>query len=485
MHDLLLAAYQAVDGDGPLGKRGQPRGASASPAASRKAAKSTTNRGTKRPGAPGNNGDDGDNGGGKKQCRGKAKDNGDPTWACPFYKYAPHAHRRCRPLIFSRIPDVRQHIMRSHRQQMFCPSCGDIFPAMPQLHSHVRQRQCEQRNFPPPPGADPDQLEEMRVGGEVQDMEGSSMEVRRWYRIWDIMFPPETGVPRPLSPYYDGTEYAERRGETVRAFRASNSTLEFLRQRDLPPGNGFEDLLDAYLDFVEDFARRADRDSPPSLSTRDSSSSTQPTSTNASSQNLNASSSQLPGPSSQNLPPSATQSFSDAQQNAQVSSQSSEHLYQPTTSPFQAQRADAGQPSMPAASTSTAPIAPSGPSAPSSIPRPQQHANAPAAPHNPYQATRPPLEESVTLSLPGQNNHAAQHNGQFRDVASMYDVTTTGVLVTGPTTHQHQQFNSNPDSDRGEARLDTTIDFIGAFPSEDEDDGLWTDLLNDPENGSS
>lgn len=47
-----------------------------------------------------------------------------PTLACPFYKRNQVRHSNCLHFRLKRIKDVKQHLLRKHKQPYYCPICG-------------------------------------------------------------------------------------------------------------------------------------------------------------------------------------------------------------------------------------------------------------------------------------------------------------------------------------------------------------------------
>ena len=116
--------------------------------------------------------------------------------ACPFYKLDPMRFMSCTPFRLSRIRDVKQHLLRRHRQPPYCPVCGNIFKDPESRDIHIMARDCHS-----PLGGVPVNIE------GVTDTQRAALSRRsdsdldlasQWFRVWEILFP---GNPRPLSPY--------------------------------------------------------------------------------------------------------------------------------------------------------------------------------------------------------------------------------------------------------------------------------------------
>jgi hypothetical protein len=166
-------------------------------------------------------------------------------FACPFVKFDPDKYN-CQPLL-KRIGDVRQHILRKHKQKLHCPICQDIFDSDEAKITHMNQRSCQ----PPAvavnlPGASTDQWNEIcnrprdqrwrnTVGGEEE----------RWFVIWDILFP---NISRPESAYVltTGSEFVRSARGLVARFWRQQKGWEFV-----------QDLLPAYEDFPAEYRDEA------------------------------------------------------------------------------------------------------------------------------------------------------------------------------------------------------------------------------------
>jgi len=95
---------------------------------------------------------------------------------------------------------------------------------------------CKQQVFSLP-GADLDQLGQIRKGGEEPGHE--TPEVGRWYRIWKVMFP---DAPPPSSPYYhEWHELADRLAKPIASLAADGHLQRLIAQF---PGQ--EELLSGF-----------------------------------------------------------------------------------------------------------------------------------------------------------------------------------------------------------------------------------------------
>ena len=126
---------------------------------------------------------------------------GEPCWACPYYKYDPVQHQRCRDYTLSRCADITQHIVRFHQEPLHCPICGKVFEGKDRdgtKRDHIREKSCVETVFSFA-GATPDQIAEMRCKPEAEVPEATTSEERQWYKRYAILF--GENAARPESPY--------------------------------------------------------------------------------------------------------------------------------------------------------------------------------------------------------------------------------------------------------------------------------------------
>lgn len=139
-------------------------------------------------------------------------------FACPYYLGDPISFGDCRKNTLRRIVDVRQHLMRKHKAPIHCPRCGEVFVRDSERQRHfTREKLCDVGDYDLPPGVTPDQMEYIRRCGEAPIT--GSVEERRWYKIWDILFPDSV---RPESPYYSGSEFLDRLDAELSTFLGSS-----------------------------------------------------------------------------------------------------------------------------------------------------------------------------------------------------------------------------------------------------------------------
>lgn len=149
-------------------------------------------KGGRKPAGEGEENNDGNDRGTEPVPTEHLGDEGRLTFACPFYKHDPIAHRFC---LFRHISTktnyVKQHLRRHHLPPKHCPICGQKFGTESDKNAHIRRTTCEQQEFQHP-GLTEYQQE------QIDQIPRSAQPEERWYRIWDIIFP---GEPRPESPY--------------------------------------------------------------------------------------------------------------------------------------------------------------------------------------------------------------------------------------------------------------------------------------------
>ncbi|CAI6097785.1 unnamed protein product [Clonostachys chloroleuca] len=121
------------------------------------------------------------------------------NWACPFHKYDRVRYHSCATVTLSRIPDVWQHIVRTHVLSLndFCHICFADFESSSQLADHQSLQNCVQI-----PG--PEHLRQQDVSyldSILRAPSGLPTDEAKWYRIWTHVFP---GWEFPESPYAEG-----------------------------------------------------------------------------------------------------------------------------------------------------------------------------------------------------------------------------------------------------------------------------------------
>jgi len=209
-----------------------------------------------RSGSPGDGNNDKDGRNEKKARRDKTLPFG-RSWACPFNKLQPNQHPDCRRYKFSRIADVRQHVVRVHTQPVHCPRCGQLFEGDSRTadrDNHVRAATCPLRS-PSDfelPGANPDQINTMKLNREANPPHAADRDERLWYGIFCALFP---GEPWPRSPYYEISEHIDSINEDIHSYIAGSNMQTYLNNnlpsqllQDWP---GF--FVPLFTNFLRDF----------------------------------------------------------------------------------------------------------------------------------------------------------------------------------------------------------------------------------------
>ena len=142
----------------------------------------------------------------------------DQTFACPYWKHDPRAHRPCGHLVLRRIRDVKQHLHRRHAPAFYCERCLRVFADAAAHEAHVAGA------APCAPSAPPARLgglSHAQVRALKRKVFSGAGDAENWFAVWDVVFP---GAPRPASVYVDGAvsadlcefrEYCNRRGAMV------------------------------------------------------------------------------------------------------------------------------------------------------------------------------------------------------------------------------------------------------------------------------
>lgn len=115
-------------------------------------------------------------------------------FACPYTKKDPRSYGTCYKYKLSRIRDVKQHLVRRHRNPLYCPVCMSIFQTEIERDDHVRERSCESRLLVRLDGITESQRLQL-----AKKSAPHSTEEAQWYAVFDIVFPGHK--PRPSSPY--------------------------------------------------------------------------------------------------------------------------------------------------------------------------------------------------------------------------------------------------------------------------------------------
>ncbi|OAQ58617.1 C2H2-type zinc finger domain-containing protein [Pochonia chlamydosporia 170] len=121
------------------------------------------------------------------------------TFACPFFKFDPVKHKACLSLKLRQVSRVKQHLVRNHVPQFFCPRCLTTFKTRQTYNEHIMQPSgyfCT-----PNPAGRLDglsRIQELQLSKKSRHP--ASSERDKWFVTWAIVFP---GHSPPSSPYVD------------------------------------------------------------------------------------------------------------------------------------------------------------------------------------------------------------------------------------------------------------------------------------------
>lgn len=118
------------------------------------------------------------------------------TFACPYTKKDPMSYRDCYRYKLSRIRDVKQHLVRCHRNPPYCARCMDTFKTEEERDEHIRESLCPLR-----PSVRLDGITESQRSQLAKKSASNTSPEAQWFAVFDIVFPGHK--PRPLSPYVD------------------------------------------------------------------------------------------------------------------------------------------------------------------------------------------------------------------------------------------------------------------------------------------
>ncbi|KAK0713405.1 hypothetical protein B0T26DRAFT_364218 [Lasiosphaeria miniovina] len=169
----------------------------------------------------------------KRQGGDQGRANHEPPFACHFAKQDPTGHDSCLKFGFTRTPDIWQHFRRKHPSvPTRCVKCGLLFSGdekVREWQEHARQRACLKQEIPFVGGITPGQWDDIQDDQEAPGP-GTPME-RRWYRIWEILFPE---LPRPPSPYA-GSGFRERMGHVFQSFIQAGEVQKLVEASGFAP----------------------------------------------------------------------------------------------------------------------------------------------------------------------------------------------------------------------------------------------------------
>ncbi|KAI0809851.1 hypothetical protein GGR55DRAFT_646964 [Xylaria sp. FL0064] len=125
----------------------------------------------------------------------------DALLACPFAKWKPLSYQSCYKYIMKDIRRVKQHLRRSHKRPLHCPTCWETFKVEEVFYSHIESRSCLPRPKRALEGVSSTQQEHLdrKVDRKLSRSD-------QWYSIFSILFPDS---PRPRSAYLESDLSAE------------------------------------------------------------------------------------------------------------------------------------------------------------------------------------------------------------------------------------------------------------------------------------
>lgn len=154
-----------------------------------------------------------------------------------------------------RICDVRQHLQRKHRKPSHCPVCGIIFRGQRgrrDWREHIQRQACQKKTFQSP-GISQDQWKKIDEHGEAEEPRAGTVYERRWYGIWDVLFPGPR-FQRPQSPYSNSSAFLERIDSITES--VAGDVQELVRSRPVEQRAYLKEMSDFALEQVKSRARQ-------------------------------------------------------------------------------------------------------------------------------------------------------------------------------------------------------------------------------------
>ncbi|KAI5460435.1 hypothetical protein BGZ63DRAFT_404903 [Mariannaea sp. PMI_226] len=133
----------------------------------------------------------------RKRIKRHNSDKNQQLLACPFWKLDPSKHCDCFRMKMDTASRVKQHLVRNHTPDFYCPGCLVIFPEEEVYLSHVRN---EIGTCKWDPSVKLDGITHKQRRELSRKSKPGLSDVEKWFAIWDIVFPND---PRPSSPYVD------------------------------------------------------------------------------------------------------------------------------------------------------------------------------------------------------------------------------------------------------------------------------------------
>lgn len=182
------------------------------------------------------------------------------TFACHFYLHDRIGHSACLNVRLARLSDVRQHLLeRTHNQVVHCAVCGTIFPgrateARRRRDAHAQAATCQPSPSPLNyPGITED--EERRIRDIARNTRTADYDgVRRWFMIWDCLFP---GEQRPESPFLTDMPEIQRVSDWAGVIFSDTDRWLALANEPWTPAMSREEQNARMSNFIQSFISEA------------------------------------------------------------------------------------------------------------------------------------------------------------------------------------------------------------------------------------
>lgn len=182
------------------------------------------------------------------------------TFACHFYLHDRIGHSACLNIRLGRLSDVRQHLLeRTHNQVVHCAVCGTTFPgrateARRLRDAHVLTATCQPSPSPLNyPGITED--EERRIRDIARNTRTADYDdVRRWFMIWDCLFP---GEQRPESPFLTDIPEIQRVSDWAGVIFSDTDRWLALPNEPWTPAMSPEEQNARMANFIQSFITEA------------------------------------------------------------------------------------------------------------------------------------------------------------------------------------------------------------------------------------
>lgn len=172
-------------------------------------------------------------------------DNNGPHLLCPFYVGNRYPQHKCSRRRFKRVSDVRQHLLRVHIQDPYCPTCGATFDndqSHEQLRRHIAARTCQSRSSNIS-GITRDQFDTITdIARQRTHRRDSAAE--RWLEMWRVIFP---DADDPDSPY------ESEETDLIQGMLDTRAALENGRLRALISGTSLANVGPHELSIINAF----------------------------------------------------------------------------------------------------------------------------------------------------------------------------------------------------------------------------------------